>query len=374
MKEIHEILTKVSELGPNEKAILATVIDLHGSGYRLPGARMLIVENGDTFGTVSGGCLEADVLERAKKILKSGKAEVFTYDTNDDENSVFSLNMGCRGVIRILLEPIGRESEITRLLSSNVENRKKCTVATYIGGNASEKLEIGARIFVGQSGKLLGNVKTIIEAMPGIDDDFLTFHESSSAYETMRYANEAGEAEFAFETLQPPVLIAIFGAGADAVPLAKAASDLGWRVNVFDHRPAFLAPERFPYADDITLVERETTNFNLATDDRTAIVSMNHNYDRDKEAIRFALRTDAFYIGALGPKKRTEQILGELSQHGDAVAADALSRLRFPAGLDIGGDTPESIAISIIAEIQSVLKKRPGSSLRNRDGSIYDRK
>lgn len=371
MKEIHEILTKVSELGPNEKAILATVIDLQGSGYRLPGARMMILENGDTFGTVSGGCLEADVLERAKKILKSGKAEVFTYDTNDEENSVFSLNMGCRGVIRILLEPIGLESEIKRLLSSTLEKRNKCTVATFIDG---EQVPIGTRIFVEQDGKLSGDVKSITEAFLGIDDDLLTFHESSTPYETMRYVNEAGEAEFAFETLQPPILLAVFGAGADAVPLAKAGSDLGWQVRVFDHRPAFLARERFPNAQDITLVERESNNFKLVADDRTAIVSMNHNYDRDKEVIGFALRTDAFYIGALGPKKRTEQILDELRQRGEPVAADALVRLRYPAGLDIGGDTPESIAISIVAEIQSVLKKRPGSSLRNRDGSIYDRK
>src|SRR5215203_2261418 len=109
MKEIREILERVSVLEPNERAILATVVDVRGSGYRLPGARMLMLENGDTFGMVSGGCLEADVLERARKVLASGWAEVFTYDTTNDENSVFSLNMGCRGVVRILLGSIGRE-------------------------------------------------------------------------------------------------------------------------------------------------------------------------------------------------------------------------------------------------------------------------
>src|SRR6476469_5126403 len=106
MKEIKEILDRVSGFGPDEKAILATVVDVQGSGYRLPGARMLILENGETSGMISGGCLESDVLERAKKVLQSGRSEVFVYDTTQEENSVFSLNMGCRGVVRILLEQV----------------------------------------------------------------------------------------------------------------------------------------------------------------------------------------------------------------------------------------------------------------------------
>src|SRR5512140_471062 len=112
MKEIREILERVSKFADGECAVLATVIDVRGSGYRLPGARMLILTSGETFGTVSGGCLEADVLERAKTVLQTGAAEVFTYDTTADETSVFSLNMGCRGVIRILLESVGRESPL----------------------------------------------------------------------------------------------------------------------------------------------------------------------------------------------------------------------------------------------------------------------
>src|SRR5215218_2942401 len=131
MKEIKEILERVSVFGPTERAILATVVDVQGSGYRLPGARMLMLENGDTFGMVSGGCLEADVLERAKKVLASGRAEVFTYDTTNDENSVFSLNMGCRGVVRILLECVGRE---------------KRTIATLIA-SSTLGMELGGRLF-----------------------------------------------------------------------------------------------------------------------------------------------------------------------------------------------------------------------------------
>ena len=131
---------------------------------------------------------------------------------------------------------------------------------------------------------------------------------------------------------------------------------------------------RFPEARQLIGVDRDNNDPDLATDNLTAIVSINHNYDRDRETVRFALGTDAFYIGMLGPKKRTEQMLDELRGRGEVLNSDVLTRLRYPAGLDIGGDSPESIAISIIAEIQSVLKHRTGGPLRDRSSSIYDRK
>jgi xanthine/CO dehydrogenase XdhC/CoxF family maturation factor len=313
-------------------------------------------------------------LERARKVLKSGEAEVFTYDTTVNENSVFSLNMGCRGVIRILIEPIHRTGWLTSLYESVWKDREKQTFATYIGGDQAEKLSVGERLFVGRGEKISETGRKVVDLFPEIDDDLLTFYESDAVYDTMRYVNSVGEAEFAFESLEPPVLLTIFGAGADAVPLAEAAHDLGWRVRMFDHRPAFLTRERFPSADEISLVDQGSQSLDLTVDKLTAILSINHNYDRDRETLSFALKTNAFYIGALGPKKRTEQLLEELRERGEVFGADAISRLRYPAGLDIGGDTPESIAISIVAEIQSVLKRRPGGALRDRDGSIYGRK
>ncbi len=301
MKEITEILRAVSHLPIGEKAILATVVDVRGSGYRLPGARMLILKNGDTFGTVSGGCLEADVLERATKVLASGTSEIFTYDTTGDENSVFSLNMGCRGVIEILLEPVDRESELIAKMRSAYEDREA-------------------------------------------SDDFET-----------------------------PVAIMLFGAGADAIPLVNIASELGWQVTVHDHRPAFLTQERFPSA---TMLIRQNVDEPLGeifADDRTAAVIMTHNYARDRSVLPALLNSTAFYIGALGPKRRTEQLLEEIASDGQIFAVEQLARLYAPVGLDIGADTPESIALSIVGEIQSVLRNRNGGNLRDRVGSIYGR-
>lgn len=291
----------MSALADGEKATLATVVDVRGSGYRLPGARMLMLANGDTFGTISGGCLEADVLERAKKVLKSGKSEGFTYDTTDDENSVFSMNMGCRGVIEILLEPIGKDSEIIAKMRSAYENR-----------------------------------------------------EPSDEFET-------------------PIAVMLYGAGADAVPFVRIASELGWQVTVHDHRPTFLTEERFPDAQKLV---HQTVDEppQIDADDRTAGVIMTHNYARDRFILPELLDSNAFYVGALGPKRRTEQLLEEIAAGGRTFAEEKLARLFAPVGLDIGADTPESISLSIIGEIQSVLKNRQGTSLRYREGSIYDRK
>lgn len=259
---------------------------------------MLIRSDGQTIGTVSGGCLEADVLERAKKVLDSGEAEVFTYDTTGNEDSVFSLNMGCRGVIDIRLEPIGKDS-------------------------------------------------TLIAEM--------------------RAAYERREAS---DNVQVPIAVMLYGAGADAVPFVRIAAELGWQVTVHDHRPAYLTAERFPDARDlIPQVVDETPVLN--SDNRTAAVIMTHNYTRDRLVLPALLTSDVFYIGALGPKRRTEQLLDEID---GSFTPDQLALLYAPAGLDIGADTPEGIALSIIGEIQSVLTTRGGGHLRNRQGSIYDRK
>ena len=302
MKEVSEILRVVSGFRAGERAVLATVIDVQGSGYRLPGARMLMLPDGKTFGTVSGGCLEADVLERAKKVLETGGPEVFTYDTTADENSVFSLNMGCRGVIQIRLEPVGKNSDVIAKMRAAYEDRL---------------------------------------AADGFD---------------------------------PPVAILLFGAGADAVPLARIASELGWPITVHDHRPAFLTQERFPSAQKLVLQTVDEPPEDIAADSLTAAVIMTHNYARDRFVLPALLRSSVFYIGALGPKRRTEQLLEELAADGEIFDEIRLTDLYAPIGLDIGADTPEGIALSIVAEIQSVLKHRGGGPLREREAPIYDRK
>ena len=372
MKEIKEILEKASAFGPDETAILATLVDVRGSGYRLPGARMLILENGDTFGMISGGCLEADVLERAKKVLDTGRSEVFTYDTTNDENSVFSLNMGCRGVIRILLEVVHRDSELIKKFRHIYESRAARSMATIIATEGAEDKSIGERVFFHEPGDAEGPAAN--PTLAQIHSHYRRFLESNSTYELVSLETGSGNVEFALEMIEPPLLVLLFGAGADAVPLARIGSDLGWQVRVFDHRPAYLTPERFPAAEDLVLNNDEKPLHPIAGDARTVAVIMTHNYQHDRRILPLLLRSKVAYVAALGPRRRTEQLLDELASDGEKFTVEQLARLYAPAGLDIGADTPEAIALSIVAEIQSVLKARKSGHLRDRKGSIYGRK
>jgi xanthine dehydrogenase accessory factor len=312
-------------------------------------------------------------MERAKRVLASRQAEVFTYDTTVEENSIFSLNMGCRGVMRVLLEAVDGNSEIVAALRKVWDTREPVACAVLIGSDDA-KLETGRRLFLTiESAAAPQGPSDLCGPFPTLCEDLLTFGSSASSYETISYETADGLSEFVFEMLRPPIGLVILGAGADAVPLADAASYLGWQVSVYDHRPAFLNTERFANADEVKLIGRDMVP-DLAADELTAVVLMNHNYDRDKAMLPAALRSNAFYVGALGPKKRTQQILDEHKEAGETFEIEQLARMRSPAGLDIGGDSPETIAVSIIAEIQSVLKKRPGGPLRDRSAPIYDRK
>ena len=361
MKELEQILKKTASLEPSQNAILATVVDVQGSSYRLPGAKMLIVENGDTFGTVSGGCLEADVLERAKKVWQTNDPQIFVYDTTKDENSVFSLNMGCRGVIRILLEPI-RANKYIEFLHDSFTNRRRAVSATLI--SAADDLKIGARFTLAEDGFIFNQ----FGENSAVENDARTVLETEkSVLKTYEFG------DIFYEYLAPTLALTVFGAGADVVPLAEIAKNLGWHLTVVDHRPAFVTRERFANADRLILNNSDKLPENIVFDNRTAAVIMTHNYDRDRDILAGVINSEVFYVGALGPKRRTENLLNELTASGVNFDEQQLRKLHAPIGLDLGADTPEAIALSIISEIQAVLTQRRGGFLRDRKGSIYGR-
>lgn len=363
-KELLEIIKyfERAESAPT-KTVLATVVDVQGSSYRLPGARMLIGENGEMLGTVSGGCLEADVLERASRVLRTGVTEVFTYDTTAQEDSVFSLNMGCRGVIRILLER--PKLEFISFFRHLYKTRRNGLAATLIDAK-TENRQVGARLIFDESNLVKSDFnREITEKL--LPDCSAVLQEKRSKL----LKNDDGE--FFLEFVPSSVSLIIFGAGADAVPVADAAKNLGWHTTIVDHRAAFANKERFRAADEIILTRAENLVENLMIDENSVAVVMSHNYEHDKIILRFLLNSNVRYIGALGPKRRTENILREAGEAGENFSDEQLKKLYAPIGLDIGADTPESIAISIVAEIKSVLTDRNGGFLRERIGSIYNR-
>ena len=369
MKELQEILNKLSNFAPDEKAILATVVDVVGSGYRRPGARMLIDANGYSIGTVSGGCLEADVLERAKKVLQTDEPTVITYDTTKDENSVFGLGMGCRGIVRILLEPIGNNYFLHRALNISFENRERQLLATLISSTNNSLL--GGRFYYDRIEQTyLEDLPKELENSTELLDVCVKFYDQNKPPEVRQYQIGEDTFELFFENINPPLNLFLFGAGYDALPLVKFAKEIGWRVTAIDHRPAFANSERLPEADEILVANIDDLADSTFNDANSVAVIMTHNYERDSKILPRLLKHNFLYIGALGPKKRTEKILAE---SGEKFSWEQTAKLHAPIGLDIGAATPEEIALAIVAEIQAVLKDRQGGFLRERQGSIYGR-
>ncbi|MFV0388882.1 MAG: XdhC family protein [Pyrinomonadaceae bacterium] len=363
MKELREILRKIESLNNKQIAVLATVVDVKGSSYRLPGARMLICEDGSTYGTVSGGCLEADVLEHANSVLKTGEPQVFVYDTSKQPDSVFSLNMGCRGIIKVLLEPLAND-EFFHYLAHPIKNNKAVSIATLIESDG--KLPVGAHAIFDETGCIFTDFEPEIR---------------NSVYNLARrnYLDKFDEVIVTddglvfVEYIKPPLQLYIFGAGADAVPVAEIASSQGWRVTVVDHREAFATAERFNVSVEILVMHPEEFMPQTEVNTDIAYVLMTHNFQHDKIFLRAVLGTRTRYIGCLGPKRRFENIIEEFAEAGFKFSQEDLNSVYSPIGLDIGADSPEAIALAIVAEINAVFSNRSGGFLRGRNGSIYNR-
>lgn len=364
-KELRSIVEHFDSIaGAGQRAVLATVIDVRGSSYRLPGARMLIDDEGNTHGTVSGGCLEADLMVRAKRVGDTAVPEVFVYDTSINDDSVFGLNMGCRGVVRILLEPA--EPKLFEFLRRRLMPRHGGVVATVVRAEAESNkyVGVGARLMVDEANMAASGLAADVQAEIATDCVLSLKHRRSSLQ-----AYEFGEVFI--EYIAPPVPLIVFGAGHDAVPLIRLAKEMGWHVTLVDHRPAAAARAQFSIADEIIVARPQEAASLVTIDADTCAVLMTHNYSLDLELSEFLLRSPARYLGMLGPRHRAERLLEDLSRLGLTVADLELSRIYAPSGIDIGAETPEEIALSIIAEIHAALCGRRGGMLRERKGSIH---
>ena len=374
MMELRHILQHTAS-GAHDDAVLVTLVDVKGSGYRLAGARMLIDGNGTSIGMVSGGCLEADIVERAKEVRRTGSPTIVSYDNTKDDMSVFGFGMGCRGVVRVLLEP-ARDNDVLDFIRTCFDRREKGTVTTLISKTGSVKMQVGSRMFSQHSGDEIQPHRQSFAELNGLSasvsrDAAVAMLENRSRSVTYRDAD--GSLEFFHEVINPPTAITIFGAGHDAVPLATLAANLGWKITVIDRRPAWAAAERLPEADEIIVSRPEEIADEVFTDPNAVAVVMNHNYETDLAIVRRLLGSTCRYIGVLGPKDRTRKLLDQMRDEGQDLAEGTLEKLYAPAGLDIGAATPEGIALSIIAEIQTVLSGRAGGFLKNRQAPIYDR-
>jgi xanthine dehydrogenase accessory factor len=353
-------------------SVLATVVKVTGSAYRRPGARMLIPDDGDPVGMVSGGCLESDLAERARAVLESGEAQTVVYDMRSPDDIVWGLGLGCNGEVRVLLERIapGATRGHLAFLDRCTRARRAGVVVTVFEGSGELEDAVGQRLTVGEGGTASDAIAHDRLRSAALADAERALADRRSAVK--RYEVEDGRAEALVEYVAPAVALLVFGAGNDAQPLVAFGATLGWRVTVADDRPAFARPERFPAADAVTLIRFDALDREeLPIDAHTAVIAMTHHFLHDLELMRYLLPTAAPYLGFLGPRQRTENLLEELTKRGVRPTADQRGRLYGPVGLDIGAETPEEIALTVAAEIRAVLSGRNGGFLRERSAPLH---
>lgn len=372
MKELQAIIEAFEQTERDGRTTaLATVIEVRGSTYRRAGARMLVTQGSRMVGTVSGGCLEADVFERAQQVMVSGEPALVTYDTTSPDDIVWGLGLGCNGLVRVLIERLTHSLEPNHItfLADCLRRRQTGVLATVVRLEGQVQEQVGARLMLQQNGNAIGRIENSALAASILEDAKEALCNSRSTLKL--YELPLGRAEVFIEVQEPPMPLAIFGAGHDAMPLVRFAKELGWHVSVVDSRQSYATKERFPLADAIVVCRPENIQEYVTMDRRTVAVVMTHNYLHDREILRTLLPSSLRYLGILGPKSRTERLVEELRQEGFIPTNEQLSHLYGPVGIDIGADTPEEIALAIAAEIQAVIANRSGGLLRNRRGSIH---
>ena len=365
MKELQDIIAVWKQLEPTKQtAALATLVKVEGSAYRRPGARMLITSDGQQIGTISGGCLESDVVRRSQEVLETGIPTLVKYDTTSEDDLIWGLGLGCQGVAYILIERLDTEqtnalSVIEQCLSTRVAG----AVATVFSAETIETKKNIDRVLLYPNGGVVSNINNLeLEAI--VVQDLQSLQKSRS----QAYTLAAETAEVFLEVIVPPIDLVIFGAGFDALPVAEFARALGWYVTVIDPLARPQTVERFKECKRVILGLADEADSRIKFDDRTVVVAMSHNYLYDLEFLQTISTIKLKYLGILGPKTRTDRLLQDLKAEGYTLRS---SQLYSPVGLDIGADNPEEIALSIIAEIQAVNKERSGGLLRNRNASIH---
>ncbi len=366
MKELQDIVTTWEQVkSRGQPAALATIVKVKGSTYRRPGARMLMTLDGCMVGSISGGCLENDVFEYAKQVLANGEPTLIKYDPAVAEEIIWALGLGCNGAVHILVERLDRQ---LTFIAECVHGKQSGVLATVFCVEGQVRASVGDRLMF-QDKTVSSEIADPILASAVIADAQIAQNEQKSIVKT--YQLSAGSASVFHEVIQPPTPLLVFGAGQDAVPVVRFAKELGWHVTVVDHRPTYVTPERFPTADNVILSNPEVAHKHVLLFDNTVAIVMTHNYFHDREILKMLLPSAVRYIGVLGPKSRTTELLQDLLAQEIIYTEEQLSRLYAPVGIDIGADTPVEIALSIVAEIQAVIAKRSGGLLRNRKGPIH---
>lgn len=329
---IFEAFEKANDVGL--QTVLATVVDLDGSSYRRPGVRMLILENGQMVGAVSGGCVEKEVARQAEEVFTTGHAKMMTYDGR--------YRLGCEGVLYILIEPFNPKKVLSAMLKECLDKRDTFEI------KSDYRRSVGLNGQLGTTISFKGNKHYSVSGI-----------ERERDRESMTFS----------QTMHPCFRLLIIGAEHDAVQLCQAATFTGWDVIVgcSAKDPKQLAD--FPGAKAVTPLSDDLSE--IAMDEQTAIILMTHNFARDLNFLMAIKDRFKGYIGLLGSYDRREKMITQLIEKYPDIDMDFLDNIHGPSGLDIGAETPQEIAISIISEVLAFTRKSTPMKLRVKTGRIH---
>lgn len=373
MKETEDIIRSFKQAQEaGKKSVLATVVHVEGSSYRRPGARMLVTEDGELTGAISGGCLEGDALRKALLAIAQQQNKLVAYDSMDEEDNTIGIQLGCNGIVHILFEPVDTtniHNPIALLEQSSIQPTASVLVTLFSLDNPLGEQPGTCLLFA--DGNYYGSIGDLSLAASIKEDVSVVVENNRSGI--IKYTHtQSGSLTGFIELLQPAVELIIAGAGNDAFPLVQMAAVLGWHVTVVDGRKTHANTNRFSTAKKIIVGKPAEVVQQIRIHQQSVFVLMSHNYNYDVAMLRQLIDTPSRYIGILGPKKKLEKMLGELAEQGLQISDTDKEKIYGPVGLDIGAETAEEIALSILSEIKAVITKKEGTTLRKKKGFIHD--
>ncbi len=349
LRERRDVVSLYQAAGVHAPGVLFSVVRVAGSSYRQPGARMLALADGRTAGTLSGGCLEADLLRRAAWIVREG-AVVERFSTAFDDTAEIPFGLGCGGEIDLLAEPLDTPDAAALLHAMNGSLQQQGRgVVTLLPRKAGSPL---CRIVLDDSGDVLFASESLeTEQIVALRRAAL----SSAGRDSLCCTIDTEAGTLFAERLPPAQRLLIFGAGEDARPLSRLAVEMGWTTLVIDTRSSRLSAERFPgvqflaasHAVDVPVLPQDM------------VVLMTHSYQQDRSLLTELLRqAPGRYLGLLGARHRSALLLQEAAAAAAVELAAAVDRVHAPVGLELGGEGPEAVALAILSEVQQVLNGR----------------
>jgi xanthine dehydrogenase accessory factor len=327
---------------------LGILVHTDGSTYRKPGALILIAADGEYAGLISGGCLEGDLREHARAVISDGQARSVRYDMRSADDLVWGLGLGCEGAMQILLLRADRANEWQPL--THLERALK----------AHQRTAVGVVVESQRTDLPLGSLALPTgAAAPLATTDVQAALARAAARGDAQWL-DAGTWRLFLLPLSLPPRILLLGAGPDAVPVVDLATRLGWKLTLADHRPAYAVAAHFPSAERVLLADPEELAPQLDLESYTGAVVMSHHLPSDLAYLRLLATSSVRYIGLLGPAVRRERLLQELAAQRQLLEG----RLYAPVGLRLGGRTPESIALAIVAELHAFVHSDEAGALR----------